>query len=204
MGWMAGMWLAAVGLSASFAAAAVEVRVLDEQGRPLPEAIVWVQPGAGESPPRHGVMDQVRRSFRPYILAVQVGSEVDFPNSDDINHHVYSFSPAKRFELRISPGDRGQSLRFDKAGLVTIGCNIHDWMLAYILVLDTPWFEQTDADGRAHIELPEGSDRRVYAWHPRIAEPGGQVGVVLDGERIELRLKRPLKPDPRVPEGGYR
>ena len=107
-----------------------QVRVLAADGAPLPDAVVWITPGDLSQPPHPAVMDQINKTFVPYILPVQRGTTVRFPNSDPINHHVYSFSPSKRFELRLHhQGDAAQEVLFDKPGLVTLGCNIHDWML---------------------------------------------------------------------------
>jgi plastocyanin len=138
-------------------AASLDIELLDQQGKPLADAVVWVEPGPGQPSTAHVVMDQQKRQFSPYILPVQVGTTVSFPNSDPINHHVYSFSPAKRFELRLHQQNAApQELRFDQPGLVTLGCNIHDWMLGFILVLDSPWFAQTDAKGRARLAVRYG------------------------------------------------
>src|SRR5581483_347477 len=112
--------------------------------------------------PQPAVMDQQNRRFVPAILPVQTGAQVSFPNTDSISHHVYSFSPAKRFELYLPKGEHGSQVTFDRPGVVALGCNIHDWMLAYILVVDTPWFTQTDRNGRAELgELPAGGYRLV-------------------------------------------
>ena len=100
------------------------------------------------------------------MLAVRTGTSVSFPNSDDIRHQVYSFSPAKRFELRLYQGTPSEPVLFDKPGLVVLGCNIHDWMLGYIYVTDDPWFAVSDEHGRAAIaDLPAGR-YAVTLWHP--------------------------------------
>ncbi|UUY08477.1 methylamine utilization protein [Pseudomonas sp. J452] len=121
------------------AAASLDIQVTDKHGGPLADAVLWIEPGAGQAPAAGLKVNQEKRQFVPYILAVQAGTTVSFPNADPINHHVYSFSPAKRFELRLQKQqDLPQDVLFDKPGLVTLGCNIHDWMLGFILVLDSP------------------------------------------------------------------
>ena len=113
-------------------------------------------------------MDQRGLRFVPFVLPVQAGTSVAFPNSDNVRHHVYSFSPAKRFELRLYAGNHTSTVLFDKPGIVTLGCNIHDWMVSYVYVLDTPYFAKTGADGLAHLgDLPAGT-YVARLWHPRI------------------------------------
>ena len=169
------------------AGARVDLRLLQPDGRPLRDAVLYAVP----LEPRRlraaapAVMDQRDRRFVPAILPVQTGAEVGFPNTDSISHHVYSVSPAKRFEIYLAKGQTHPPVRFDRAGIVPLGCNLHDWMLAYILVVDTPWFAQTDGDGRAaRPDLPAGSYRLVV-WHPRI--PDREAGLARE---VRLRLGR--------------
>ena len=188
-------------------AVSLTVELRDNDGKPLSEAVVWIEPAAGDPvapqdrlpAERPLVMDQQRRLFTPYILPVQRGTRVIFPNSDPINHHVYSFSPAKRFELRLHhQGDSAQEVTFDKAGLVTLGCNIHDWMLGFILVLDSPWFAQTDAEGRARLDYQPAAGQRLHVWHPRIGDaPENLVRPVEQPGTLRIQLTERLKRDPR-------
>lgn len=181
-----------------------QVRVLAADGAPLPDAVVWITPGDLSQPPHPAVMDQINKTFVPYILPVQTGTTVDFPNSDSINHHVYSFSPPKRFELKLTPGGRTvHTVLFDKPGLVTLGCNIHDWMLAYIYVVDTPWFGQTGPDGIARITAPEGPGRQAHVWHPAITDDPAALVQPLASGIVSFRLSRPLRPDLRRAPHGY-
>lgn len=113
-------------------------------------------------------MVQQNKQFSPDILVVQKASQVFFPNLDDIQHHVYSFSPAHPFEKKLYKGRDTQAELFDKEGTVELGCNVHDWMLGYIKVVDTPFFGVTDESGQLTLsDLPEG-DYRLIIWHPRI------------------------------------
>ena len=108
---------------------------------------------------------QRNKKFNPYVLPIQVGTKVSFPNEDVVRHHVYSFSSSKRFELKLYAGNTARPIVFDKPGVVAIGCNIHDWMLAYIVVSDSPYFVRTSF-GRATINhLPDGK-YWVSFWHP--------------------------------------
>ena len=196
-------------------AARVELRLRQPSGRPLAGAVLYAVPLDGRRlpPPAPAVMDQRDRRFVPQILPVQTGAAVSFPNTDSISHHVYSFSPAKRFELYLpkqerNQGGRGAPLTFDQAGVVALGCNIHDWMLAYILVVDTPWFAKADPQGLAVLaDLPAGRYRLVV-WHPRITdgEAGLQREARLAGEAAEtwqLDLRSPLLPA-RDQEPGFK
>lgn len=118
--------------------------------------------------PSDAVMDQRARRFEPDLLVVAPGSRVAFPNSDNIRHHVYSFSAARRFELPLYSGTPSAPIDFPEPGVVDVGCNIHDWMTAHILVLDTPYFELVSGD-RQRIELraPAGA-YRLRVWHRRL------------------------------------
>jgi plastocyanin len=209
---------AAVGLLAALplGAARVELHLQQPDGRPLAGAVLYALPlDARRLPaPAAAVMDQHDRRFVPSILPVQTGAAVSFPNTDSISHHVYSFSSAKRFELylprqqRKDRGGRPSQVTFDHSGVVALGCNIHDWMLAYILVVDTPWFAQADARGQAVLpDLPSGHWRLVV-WHPRITDGEAalqrEAHVAAEGaETWELRLRAPLLPS-RDQEPGFK
>lgn len=200
-------------LCAPLAAATLEVRLRDAEGQPLSEAVLWVEPGPLQGAATGVHVDQRKRQFVPYILAVQTGTQVSFPNTDPINHHVYSFSSAKRFELRLQKrSDAPQQVLFDKPGLVTLGCNIHDWMLGFVLVLDSPWFAQTDGQGVARIDYQSAAGQHLHLWHPRIADaPALLVRELADNGPLLWQLSSPLKRDPRPKEpkgrpqgkGGY-
>ena len=140
-------------------------------------------------PTRRAVLDQKNRTFVPHVLPIQTGTAVIFPNSDNVKHQVYSFSPAKRFQLPLYAGTPQGPLVFDKPGVVTVGCNIHDLMSAYIVVVDTPWFAATSG-GRAELaDLPEGTyDVRV--WYPGMRnEPPPQPVSVGANEQQSLTFQ---------------
>jgi plastocyanin len=147
------------------AAAGLLVEVRDVRGVAVPDAVVYAIPEARRPPPpsRHAVLDQKNRMFVPHILPIQTGTAVTFPNSDNVRHQVYSFSSAKKFQLPLYAGTPGAPVVFDKPGVVTLGCNIHDQMSAYLVIVDTPYFALT-AGGRAELSgLPEGKyDVRVW------------------------------------------
>ncbi|CAH0256625.1 hypothetical protein SRABI70_03102 [Pseudomonas sp. Bi70] len=152
-------------------AASLQGDVVDAKGAALGNAVVTLQgPAGGVAAPGKAVMDQQEMRFVPSVLAVRTGTSVTFPNRDDIRHQVYSFSPAKRFELRLYQGTPSEPVVFDKPGLVVLGCNIHDWMVGYIYVTDDPWFAVSDAQGKVSFDdLPAG-DYRVTLWHSALPD----------------------------------
>lgn len=150
---------------------AVELR--DQHGQPVAGAVVIVggdpAPASLASAAGHpsATMDQIDKEFVPHILAVRAGTSVHFPNSDETRHHVYSFSPAKAFELKLYAGVPSDPVIFDRPGEVVLGCNIHDRMLGYIYVVDSARFTQTGTNGRARLENISPGVERVSVWHPR-------------------------------------
>lgn len=167
----------------------VNVQILDAQGQPVAGAVLTIAGDAGVAPAAVAVMDQVDKQFSPAVLAVATGTAVSFPNRDDIRHQVYSFSSTKRFELRLYEGTPSAPVTFDQPGLVVLGCNIHDWMLGYVLVTDDPWFAVSDAQGRIQLDVPAGQYPATL-WHPALADMQPiEAGVLTMGtEPIELRL----------------
>jgi plastocyanin len=188
-----------------------ELRVLvkDHHGKSVADAVVLVTP-ADSRIAQHAKMpvdavDQVDKQFVPYVKPVFLGSKVRFPNSDHIRHQVYSFSPAKVFELPLYAGTDAAPVVFDKPGVVVLGCNIHDWMVGYIYVSETPFFAKTEAAGTAAIaDLPPG-EYTVRIWHPGME--GGdnatlrQVTLTGDGP-TDITWELALKPSFRIPRAS--
>jgi plastocyanin len=154
-------------ISPTLWAASLHAELVDARGQPLAGAVLTLRgPLGAEAEPASALMDQQAKQFVPNVLAVRSGTRVAFPNSDNIRHHVYSFSPAKHFELRLYQGTPSEPVLFDKPGAVVLGCNIHDWMVGYVYVTDDPWFAVSDAQGRVQLDsLPVGS-YAVSLWHP--------------------------------------
>jgi plastocyanin len=187
--------------AASLHAAQTTVTVLDRDGNPVPGVAVYVD-SAGDSS-GHGktaVMDQVDTRFVPHLLVVQKGTLVEFPNSDPIAHHVYSFSRPNDFQLPLYKGDAHEPVRFEDAGLVTLGCNIHDHMLAYILVVDGSEFGKTDALGQMHIDMQAGS--RIHIWSPRIRQRGETLSLPIQDGDVVFQLNGKLRPPHDGDHGG--
>jgi plastocyanin len=152
------------------AAGTVEARVENPAGQPVADAAVVLEPLApARAHPRalaHATIEQRGTEFIPWVTVVQTGTAIDFPNNDTTRHHVYSFSAPKRFEIKLYVGKPSQPVLFDQAGEVVIGCNIHDWMEAHVLVVDSPWFARTAPDGRAAIANVPPGRYRLRLWHP--------------------------------------
>lgn len=167
--------LASVGLSAS--AAGLQVQVQDKSGKPLPNAVVFLESADAKSAskPLKGVeVVQAAKQFSPAVTVVTTGTSILFPNNDTVRHHVYSFSPAKTFDLKLYAGVPANPVVFDKSGIAVLGCNIHDNMVAWVVVVDTPYFGKTDAQGHLTIEAPAGS-YKLRTWHASL--PTGTVAA---------------------------
>jgi len=181
--------------------------VKDIKGKPVADAVVYAiyvtgQENAANSSTQTTI-DQIDKEFVNYVTGVQVGTAIFFPNNDNIRHHVYSFSPAKTFEIPLYPQGAGPSIPiiFDKPGAVVLGCNIHDWMKAYVYVVATPYFAVTDKHGTISIaNLPSG-EYDIQVWHPRMKKAGNSskqhvriaAGATVTTE-FTLKLKKVWRP----------
>ena len=191
--------------------AGFEARVRSLAGVPVEDVAVVLEPLSGRmpQPKTQASIEQRDREFVPYLSIVQKGAAVSFPNRDTLKHHVYSFSPAKTFEIKLYAGQPAQPVIFDKAGEVALGCNIHDWMEAHVLVVDTPWFGKTGVDGIARIARVPAGSYRLRVWHPRQKAAAATQEVTIGatpGRRAELALKvAPREPRHKPPadSGSY-
>jgi len=199
--------LALAGAMSPLAATPLAVRVVDSSGRPVRDAVVTLYPsGSTARPARSGgrfVVSQQKLQFHPFLTIVPVGADVSFPNLDPTKHHVYSFSPAKKFELKLFAKDQSRTVHFDRPGVVALGCNIHDQMSAFIIVTDSAWTARTNAEGMVVFGDAPSASGRLTAWHPYLRAPGGQLQQnVAPGQRnagFQLRLRAP----PAMPMTDY-
>jgi plastocyanin len=221
-----GSRLAALAVTAHAGAATIEVSVVDDQGKPIENVAVYATPAhdatehvAAVDHTAHGaaelaaaatghaapaaeaptaVMDQHNLQFAPHLLVVQAGTSVTFPNTDVVSHHVYSFSDAKTFELALYKGNAYPPVTFERTGIVVLGCNIHDGMLGYIVVVATPHFAQTNEQGVALIEGVPNGDYVLAAWTPRVRAtglpPSLQVTVTEGTAAAEIHIAGRLAP----------
>ena len=188
--------LAATLAAETAAAATLTVHVVDAAGQPLADAVVYAEPAAkrpGAQAAKPAVIEQVGRRFSPIVSVVQVGTAVSFPNLDTVRHHGYSFSPARTFDIKLYSGVPAAPVVFDKPGTVVLGCNIHDKMVAYVHVVDTPHFGRTDAAGQARLEDVPAGAYQLKAWHPRLAagaQPAEQALVLKADAAAAFKLER--------------
>lgn len=176
--------------------------ISDEQGAPVPDAVITAPGAALATPPagsetahRTAVMDQKNLQFAPQVLVIKPNTWVNFPNSDDTRHHVYSFSEAKTFELPLYNANDADPVLFDKTGIVKLGCNIHDEMRGYIVVTNEPVLGVSDKDGR--ITPPDfagAAPTQIVVWHPLLNQ---QVELVVeqlpeDDNKNLLKINLPI------------
>ncbi|WP_439620115.1 methylamine utilization protein [Hyphomonas sp.] len=169
----------------------LQLAVVDAAGEPVAHAVVLVPASKDLQAPRSfawpSVMEQKNIQFSPYILVAPVGSEVQFPNRDRVRHHVYSFSKGNRFELKLYGREETRSIAFSAPGIVAVGCNIHDNMIGYIRIVDTPFAVRTGADGKAVLTDLPTSTGNVTVWHPDLSG-GEDVITAFDTRLSQLKI----------------
>lgn len=177
------------------AAASLEVLAVGSDGKPLPETVVFLESSEARAAarPLQGVeIVQLERRFVPRVTVVTPGTAVSFPNRDTVRHHVYSFSAIKPFDLKLYAGTPANPVTFDKAGIAVLGCNIHDHMIAWVVVVETPHFAVAGAGGTLRLDkVPPGS-YRLRSWHAALppGTPASDETLVLPagGARVQVRL----------------
>lgn len=179
------------------AAGGISVQVVDAAGKPVADAVVYLEADGGQPLPKTlkaGEISQKALKFIPLVSVVQTGSKVYFPNNDKVRHHIYSFSAPHKFDQKLYTGTTAEPQTFEKPGTVVLGCNIHDKMIAYVRIVDTPYYGKTDAAGRVALDAPAGK-YVLKAWHPDIV--GGnaleQPTRLADGS-ASANFKMSLKP----------
>ena len=201
------LFAAALGLAAPLAAAPLTVRVVDASGRPVRDAVVTLYPAGAAARPAHAggryVISQQNMQFHPFLTIVPVGSDVSFPNFDNTKHHVYSFSPAKKFELKLFAKDQSRIVHFDKAGVVALGCNIHDQMSAFIVVTDSAWTARTNGQGLVTFADAPNAPGRLTVWQPYLRAPGGQIVQAASPAQRSASFSIRLRPPPAMPAMDY-
>jgi plastocyanin len=191
-------------------AAPFRVTIADPTGAPIADAVVTLRAGNAATNRQNlpviaqpVVIQQVDREFVPKVTVLPLGARVSLPNNDVVPHSVYSFSPAQQFEFDVYVGSAPRVLTLDKLGVITLGCNIHDWMVGYVIVVDTPLAMKTDAKGVARFANVSDGAYELRIWHPqqRAADHVAQVtasdqsraqAVTLDVAPPRVRYKPPL------------
>jgi plastocyanin len=187
--------LAATLLPLAAAAGALELRVLDGSGAPLPDAVVFLESPAARAavkPRPLAEIAQVARNFDPMVTVVPLGTPVTFPNRDTVRHHVYSFSPVKKFEIKLYVGTPTEPVVFDQPGIAVLGCNIHDQMAAWVVIVPTPWYGKTGVDGVLRLPSVPAGSYRLRSWHASlpVGAPAADQALVVEGatQQVALRL----------------
>ena len=197
---MVGAWACLAMGSAN--AGTILAQISAEGGGAIADAVVYAIPASGPASASQATtqMAQENQEFTPFVLPVQVGTAVEFPNRDSFRHHVYSFSPAKPFELKLFSGKERQVVTFDKEGIIALGCNIHDNMLAYIYAVPTPYFAKTGENGKATIANLDAGTYTIKVWHPneKTSSKETVVNVSADGPStvavtVALKAERKAK-----------
>lgn len=179
------------------AAGGISVHVTDANGKPVTDAVVYLEADGGQQlpkPQKSGEISQKGLKFIPLVTVIQTGSKIYFPNNDKVRHHIYSFSPPHKFDQKLYSGTTAEPQTFDKPGTVVLGCNIHDKMIAYVRIVDTPYFGKTDAGGAVLVDAPAGK-YVLRAWHPDIVGGNAQEQAVrLSDESSSASFRMTLKP----------
>jgi plastocyanin len=189
--------------SVAAAAGGLTVHIADANGKPVADAVVYLEAEGGQTLPRPqkaGEISQKGLKFIPLVTVIQTGSKIYFPNNDKVRHHIYSFSAPHKFDQKLYSGTTADPQTFDRAGTVVLGCNIHDKMIAYVRIVDTPYFGKTGAGGDVAVEAPAGK-YVLKAWHPDIVGGNAQEQAVrLSDGAASASFKIPLKPSSTDPD----
>ena len=177
-------------------AATVQLQVLSATGQPQADAVLLLEPQGGRAavkPLATAEVAQEGKQFMPAVTVLPLGTRVHFPNRDTVRHHVYSFSDAKKFEIKLYVGKPENPVLFDRAGVVVLGCNIHDSMIGWIVVSDTPWYGKTAANGRLQLDEVPAGRYTLRTWHPSlpVGSPGLEQAVTVGNAPLTLQQRLP-------------
>jgi plastocyanin len=195
-------------LAAAAFPAPLELRVVKNDGNGAAGTVIVLRSIDAARPlarPVDTAMDQLDLQFVPHVLVVPTGSKVLFTNTDSVRHQVYSFSPAKRFELPLYRGKPRSPEVFERAGVVTVGCNIHDNMRAFVFVVDAQYFGRTDASGTWKAADVQPGTYNVQVWHPQardmrpVLEQKITVGAADPRQSLQIAGPLKLRPATRIP-----
>lgn len=181
----------------------MEFVVKDQQGKVLEDVVVEIIGQSQNNNQSAHSITQKNYQFSPNVLIAHVGDTVDFPNQDPVSHHVYSFSQTKFFELPLhGAGTTTNAISLDQAGIVELGCNIHDSMQGFIYVSQSDLVGETNRQGTLNLDTT-ASKANIRLWHPRMNAPEVQSNVQLNGRSVVLTLNSELTPEKSSDYGGY-
>lgn len=202
-------WLIAwlLGCSQAAISAELDITVSDQHGQPLTNAVIELIAAEAKEQPAVATLSSIAQqglTFVPFVSAVPAGSRIEFPNRDKTRHHIYSFSDAKTFEIELYVGKPKQPVLFDKPGVVVLGCNIHDYMQAYIYIGQSPLLQITDENGRARFSTLSNQAYQVKLWHPWQLKRFDSTSVAITGDQsLALSLDVEAKVLPAPPKRGF-
>jgi len=174
------------------------INVLDVNKKPLENMVVYVEPiGHKVSVKNTKTLEigQQDKAFVPYISVMQLGNNVEFNNQDNITHHIYSPVGENKFSVKIRSGQKIVKNDFTEAGEVSMGCNIHDWMSGYMLIVDTPFFAKSDKSGHTEIDLDKSGQYKVVVWHPQMQEADNKLSKIINvnnAMEVTMQLSKPM------------
>ena len=180
----------------------VQVFVNSNKGQELADMVVYLEPLDGqelEKSSKKIVVGQLGKSFTPYISVSQINSKVSFVNQDDITHHIYSAGNENKFSFKIRAGQTNSSTQFDHASEVAMGCNIHDWMSGYLLVVNTPYFGKTNKHGQVSFTIAKHGKYRIVVWHPQMQNENSRMikeKVIVANTDFTFTLKKEMSEVP--------
>jgi len=180
----------------------VQISVANVKGEPLSNMVVYLEPLDKQilrSTSKTLQISQYNKSFSPYISVSQTNQPVSFVNQDDITHHIYSVGNKNKFSFKIRAGDSNTSIEFNRATEIAMGCNIHDWMSGYLLVLNTPLFEKTNEQGVAYLNVPQHGKYKIVVWHPQMKEQNNRMTIekqILGNIKIAFVLTKAMQDIP--------
>lgn len=196
-------------LTPNLGAAELTVRITAARAAAVADAVVTIAPKPGTAVPaarpaaETRIIDQKNETFIPYVEIFRPGDSIVFHNSDHTRHHVYSFAPARQFEFVLTSGESSSPLQLAHAGVVAVGCNIHDQMITYAYISDAPWIARSDANGRVVIDALPMGDFQVRVWHPQLRpgqpEPVQDLHIAASSDSKDVAFSLSLLPDPRTP-----
>jgi plastocyanin len=205
---VAGLMMVALAAGEPSAGVSGRVTMLDKANRPgddVGQAVIWLSGAAARSrPPVQTDIGTSDKAFSPHVLVVPVGSTISFSNYDPFNHNVFSLSEENPFDLGLYGRGEVRKVRFERAGLVRVYCNVHSQMSALIHVRDTPWYTQPSSDGSFALGQVPAGQYTLHAWHERSPEVARPLVVPPEGlERLAIELDaRGYKFEPHLNKHG--
>ncbi len=176
----------------------LKINIVDVNQKPLENMVVYVEAVDHKITKKNSStleVGQKYKSFTPYISVMQLGSDVRFNNKDNITHHIYSPVGDNKFSVKIRSGEQVMKTDFNTVGEVSMGCNIHDWMSGYLLIVDTPLFTKSDKNGDSEIIIDKPGQYKVIVWHPQMDEPNNRIAktiTVNSTMEVSMQLSKPM------------